>query len=139
VVECLVPDLYPSWIEIPVDDLVRASAFYRSVFQLTDTPAYDDPETNARIVVLTPSDKSTGRPGVSLIASPRHHPAANGVQVNFHVGSHALLELAMSNAATFGSRVSVPIVIDDDGTRYVVLSDTEGNSIAISSWEPAEV
>jgi predicted enzyme related to lactoylglutathione lyase len=45
--------LYPSWIEIPADDLYRALAFYRGVFGLTDTPIYDEP--SGLIAVLLPS------------------------------------------------------------------------------------
>lgn len=32
--------IYASWIEIPAHDLNRATAFYRAVFGLTETPLY---------------------------------------------------------------------------------------------------
>src|SRR5688572_29095140 len=91
------PTLYPSWIEIPAADLVRALAFYRAVFGLTETPIYDD-EPPARIAVLLASDKSKRNPGVSLVQSPLHTPCPGGPQVNFHVGTHAALTQVLSIA-----------------------------------------
>jgi predicted enzyme related to lactoylglutathione lyase len=129
------PRVYPSWIEIPVEDLDRATDFYRRVFGLTETQTLDDEVPDARITLLAPSDKDSYRPGVSLIASPRHKPGRNGVQVNFHVGSHAALDEAMANALSNGGALVQPVVRVDDGTRYVTISDSEGNTIALSAWE----
>ncbi|HSL31764.1 MAG TPA: VOC family protein [Anaerolineales bacterium] len=129
--------LYPSWIEIPVADFDRALAFYRAVFELTDTPLYED-EPSMQIAVLLPSDKSTRAPGVSLVRSPQHNPGGGGVQVNFHVDKHAALERALETARRRGGVVLNPIVDMGDGVHYVTLRDSEGNPIAFSSYEPLE-
>lgn len=89
--------LYPSWLEIPVNDLERAIAFYRLVFELDEIFIYDDAPP-ARIAVLLPSEKSAHNPGVSLVQSPAHVPSRHGVLINFHVGSHAVLEKAVEVA-----------------------------------------
>jgi len=129
--------LYPSWIEIPASNLERAIAFYRVVFSLDEIPMYDD-YPPARIAVLHPSDKSVQNPGVSLVQSPTHIPSKNGVLINFHVGDHATLEKAVETAmANFGS-ISEPVVDMGDGVRYLVILDSEGNSIALSSYEPVD-
>lgn len=126
--------LYPSWIEIPVADIQRAQAFYRAVFRLEDTESYfEEPETH--IVVLLPSEKSTHRPGVSLVQSPQHQPCHSGVQVNFHVNTHASLETAIDTALHLGGRLAGSVVVMDDGVHYVTLYDSEGNPIALSSYE----
>ena len=128
--------LYPSWIEIPVKDLERATAFYRAVFGLTDTPLYDDPP--AKIVVLLASDKSVGQPGVSLVQSPLHHPADSGAVINFHVDTHAALAAAIEQVTAFGGKLDHEMVDMGDGVQYINLLDCEGNWIALSSYEASE-
>lgn len=125
--------LYPSWIEIPVYDLNRALAFYRSVFSLTDTPIYDEPDM--RIAVLLPSDKRVRNPGVSLVQSPQHRPG-DGVVVNFHVDTHQALTFAIATIPSLGGFVIAPIIDLGDGVQYVMIRDSEGNPITLSSYEP---
>jgi predicted enzyme related to lactoylglutathione lyase len=128
------PVLYPSWIEIPVSDLERALRFYRAVFALTDTPLYDDPP--AKIAVLLSSDKDLRAPGVSLVLSPLHKPNDGGAVVNFHVDTHQALETALRQVSAFGGKVDTELVDMGEGVRYVNLIDSEGNRIALSSYEP---
>lgn len=127
--------LYPSWIEIPVSELDRAEAFYRAVFGLEETPHDDDPP--ARIVVLLPSDKSVRAPGVSLVRSPAHTPSPHGAVVNFHLGDHAAMAAALEAVTRHGGRVLGQIIDTGDGVRYLSVHDSEGNTIALSSYEPA--
>ena len=129
--------LYPSWIEIPVVDLARALVFYRAVFGLSDTPNYND-EPLTHIAVLLPSEKNVQNPGVSLVQSPKHHPCRDGTQVNFHVGDHSALAAAIGMAQAYGGTIKESVVDMGDGVRYVILLDCEGNSIALSSYEPIE-
>lgn len=126
--------LYLSWIEIPVSDMPRALAFYRAVFGLSDTPLYD--EFDMQIAVLLPSEKETGRPGVSLVRSPTHRPADAGPQVNFHVGTHRAMLRALEQVRAWGGVVDSEIVDMGDGVCFIYLLDSEGNRIALSSYEP---
>jgi uncharacterized protein len=126
--------LYPSWIEIPVNDMHRALAFYRAVFGLTDTPLYDD-EPPALIAVLLASDKSVRNPGVSLVKSPLHVVGRGGVVVNFHVGDYTALEAALTQARLHGGTLLQEVQDMGDGVRYVNLLDCEGNAIALSGYE----
>jgi uncharacterized protein len=128
------PALYPSWIEIPVTDLVRALLFYRTVFGLTETPIYDEPP--AEIAVLLPSEKSVRQPGVSLVRSPLHKPGDSGAIINFHLETHAALDHALHQVIASGGEVDTAIVDTGDGVRYVNLLDCEGNRIALSAYEP---
>ena len=129
--------LYPSWIEIPVSNLERAITFYRVVFDLDEIPIYDD-YPPSRIAVLLPSEKSIQNPGVSLVQSPTHVPSRHGVLINFHVGNHAALEKAVSAAQANSGAIAEPIEDMGDGVKYLVILDCEGNSIALSSYEPLE-
>ncbi|MDQ2691619.1 MAG: hypothetical protein M3Y68_06280, partial [Chloroflexota bacterium] len=61
-----------------------------------------------------------------------------GVQVNFHVDKHVALERALEAARRHGGVVLDPIVDMGDGVRYVNLRDSEGNPIALSSYEAME-
>jgi uncharacterized protein len=130
------PNLYASWIELPVSDLDRAKAFYQAVFDLVDTPFYD--EAPAKIILLAPSDKSVQKPGVSLVQSPIHHPYNGGAVINFHIGTHNALETAMNKVSQFGGTVDTEIVDTGDGVKYINVLDSEGNRIALSSYEEAD-
>lgn len=128
--------LYPSWIEIPVHDLARATRFYCAVFGLgaLQTHQASEPAGTLDIVVLSPSDKPAQAPGVSLVQSSRHLPSAGGVQVNFHVGTHADLVRAVAVATQHGGRVVSPIMDAGEGVHYALIQDVEGNAIAISGY-----
>jgi hypothetical protein len=128
--------LYPSWIELPAADLDRALAFYRGVFGLTETPVYLEPP--ATIVVLLPSEKRLMRPGVSLVKSPLHKPSDGGAVVNFHVDRHDALAAAIERIAELGGQVDTQVVDGGDGVRYISVLDSEGNRIALSSYEAPE-
>lgn len=129
--------LYPSWIEIPVHELERAITFYRLVFELDEVPVYNDPPP-ARVALLLPSEKSVRNPGVSLVQSPAHVPSPHGVWINFHVGDHAALDKAIEIALINAGSIAEPLADMGDGVRYLVLRDCEGNSIALSSYEPLD-
>ena len=128
--------LYPSWIEIPAADLERALVFYRAVFGLEDTPLYDEPP--ARIALLLASDKSVRTPGVSLVQSPSHMPSPRGVVVNMHLGDHASLAVALEAVAKHGGQIDSALIDMGDGVRYLTVRDCEGNTLALSSYEPLE-
>ena len=129
--------LYPSWIEIPVTHMERTLRFYRGVFDLTDTPVFE--ELVSIIAVLLPSDKRAHAPGASLVKSPLHRSADGGAIVNFHVDTHHALDIAVQRVTELGGKVDTAIVSMDDGVRYVNVLDCEGNRIALSSHEaPAE-
>jgi len=126
--------LYPSWIEIPVADLARALAFYRAVFTLSDTPIYDEP--SARIALLLASAKELRAPGVSLVQSPTHTPGAHGSLVNFHLGDHSALAVALQVVEANGGALVMAPIDEGDGQRYALVADSEGNRLALSSYEP---
>jgi predicted enzyme related to lactoylglutathione lyase len=128
--------LYPSWIEIPAADLQRAVTFYRAVFGLEDIAFYDEPPM--QIAVLLPSDKDHRLPGVSLVQSPSHRPGDAGPQVNFHVDTFAAFDIALAAVREYGGVMDTAIVDMGDGVRYITVLDSEGNRIAISSYEPVE-
>jgi uncharacterized protein len=127
------PPLYPSWIEIPASDLDRAVRFYHAVFELTDTPIFNEPP--ARIAVLLPSDKGIRNPGLSLVESPLHKPGASGAIINFHVDNHQALAEAIQRISEMGGKVDHEVVDMGDGVRYINVLDSEGNRIALSSYE----
>lgn len=124
--------IYASWIEIPVADFDRALLFYRAVFELENTPIYNEP--TMRIAVLSPSNKSEQQPGISLVQSPLHH-AGQGIVVNFHVGNYTAFDHALVQVRALGGQIVDTVTHMDDGVRYVNLRDCEGNSIALSAYE----
>jgi len=129
--------LYPSWIEIPVIDFDRAVAFYSRVFEIKGIAQHEFDEDGMfmRVAVLLASDKLMKGPGVSLVKSARHQPDANGIQINFHIGSHAMLNRALRELVDAGGSVVKSPVDMDDGVHYAIIQDSEGNTIALSAFE----
>jgi predicted enzyme related to lactoylglutathione lyase len=133
--------LYPSWIEIPVIDLARATAFYGAVFGLPEVEihSFSEQDQVLKAAVLSASDKPAQAPGVSLVQSSRHQPSAGGVQVNFHIGDHAALARALAIVTEQGGAVVSAVVDAGEGVRYAVIQDTEGNRIALSGYDTISV
>ncbi|GAB4517256.1 MAG: hypothetical protein OHK0046_23630 [Anaerolineae bacterium] len=117
-------------------DLNRAQAFYRAVFDLQETPLYDEPP--AKIILLASSDKAVQKPGISLVQSPLHKPSDGGAVINFHIGNYEAFDAALKHVRQLGGTVDTDIVDMGDGVKYVNLLDCEGNRIALSAYEEAE-
>ncbi|HPG94258.1 MAG TPA: VOC family protein [Dokdonella sp.] len=112
------------WFDIPVADLERAAAFYRSVLaikvevmQFGDTAfaVLDHDQGNGGCLVVAP-DEITGKSGVLVYLN------ANG----------RLREATDLASQHGGSVVEPPRSIGPHGSRAVVL-DSEGNRIALHS------
>lgn len=126
--------LYPSWIEIPVEDLARALNFYRTLFGLSDTPTFDH-DPNMQGALLRPSNKNQGVPGVSLVQTPQQRPSPQGVRLNFHLGPYAALQQALQRVPQLNGQVLQPIADDGDGVQYALVTDSEGNCFTLSAYQ----
>ena len=56
--------------------------------------------------------------------------------VNFHLGDRTALMTALQTVEAYGGQVQRAPVDAGEGVRYCTVRDCEGNTIALSSYEP---
>lgn len=120
----------PVWIEIPADDIERAVAFYRELFQM-DLEIRDYGE-----VKMAHFPRESGFCGAIASSSPGFKPAANrdGIIIHFAIDNmKRVLELVENSPAELRKK---PVPVADEGVgEYAVIKDTEGNIIGLFNWE----
>ena len=112
------------WFDVPVVDLDRAVAFYRSVLDIK----VDKGEFNGcEFGVLEHADGNGG----CLVKSPSEVTAAAGILVYLNVSNR--IRDAVSKVEGLGGRIVQPIhAIGPHGFRAVI-TDCEGNRVALHS------
>ncbi len=112
------------WFDIPVADLERAAAFYRSVLAIDiEMTAYGD----TRFAVLSHDQGNGG----CLVVAPEQISREGGVLVYLNVNGR-LREAADLASGNGGSLIEPPHVIGPHGSRAII-RDSEGNRIALHS------
>ena len=116
-----------SWFEIPVTDMDRASAFYRTVLS-TDLQRADmggDP-----YAFFSASQESVGG---ALVQSAQHVPSnKEGTIVYLNGGED--LTAPLSRVESAGGRVLLPKTLISEGMGYFAFfQDTEGNKVGLFS------
>jgi predicted enzyme related to lactoylglutathione lyase len=115
------------WVEIPVKDLERATAFYKTVFELEPSPIID--EGVRRHVTL--ADMVDGNPGISINQTANFEPGDKGVLVYLHVGEDSAPLLARVAAA--GGKIAENKTSMGATGYYATILDTEGNILCLYS------
>lgn len=114
------------WVEIPVQDLDRASKFYQTVFNLQPTEIGDDGVR--RTTTLT----GDGQPGVSLNQTRNFEPSDKGTLVYLDTGED--LPGHLSRVESAGGKVVEPKTSMGEAGNYATILDTEGNLLALYSY-----
>lgn len=116
------------WVEIPVQDLDRASTFYQTVFNLQPTEIGDDGVRRT----TTLSSTNDGKPGISLNQTRNFEPSDKGPLVYLDTGEDLPGHLSRVEAA--GGKVVEPKTSMGDAGNYATILDTEGNLLALYSY-----
>jgi len=116
------------WIEIPVNDLERAMAFYQAVFDLEATPIVEEDVRRTK----TLSNAPEGGPGISLNKTANFTPHNQGVLVYMDCGADSAPTLAKVEAA--GGKIIEPETTMGSAGYYATILDTEGNMLALYSY-----
>jgi len=116
------------WVEIPVNDLERALAFYRAVFQLDPVEINDD---GVRRTATLFRGTAEGRAGVSLNQTRNFPPSSQGTLVYYDIGTDLAAHLERVTAA--GGTVVEPKTAMGEAGYYALVRDTEGNTLALYS------
>ena len=117
------PDNFVCWMEIPVTDIDRATAFYNAVFETELTR--DDSGPNPMAIFPFPPDK----PSVAGHLYPGK-PPAKGSGPTIHIVVPGKLEEAMERVTKAGGEVVSPAIAIPPG-RFAYAHDLDGNSIGL--------
>lgn len=116
------PEHFAVWMELPVTDLDRATAFYNTVFNTELKRDESGPNPVATFPTSTPG-------GVSGHLYPGT-PAPEGRGTTVHLACPDKLEDALARVTEAGGQVlSDPVSIP--AGRFAYCLDTEGNSLGI--------
>lgn len=117
-----------SWFEIPVKNFARAKSFYSTMLA---TKITDAPMDGVKYGMFTYDDDNNGVGG-GLIEMEGYTPSNEGVLVYLNGGDDLSTSLARVESA--GGKIVMPKTdIGENGYMAHIL-DTEGNKIALHSW-----
>ena len=119
------------WFEIYTNDLLRAKAFYESVFQieLTDLPT---PADELKMLAFPSNMESKGRSSGALVKVEGFNAGANSTIVYFGSKDCSIEEARIEKA---GGKVHRPKMSIGQYGFITLATDTEGNMIGIHSME----
>jgi predicted enzyme related to lactoylglutathione lyase len=114
------------WFEIPATDIVRATAFYETVFQMKTTP---EDIGDGDVKSLLPPE--SGVPG-AISQGPAWTPSTTGITVYFDGGDD--LQLVLDRVVAAGGEIVEPKqAVDATSVYWGRFKDTEGNIIGVLS------
>ena len=111
------------WVEIPVEDLARAAAFYQAVFGL---PAGEVTDDGTRRTVNLANPSAEGGVGISLNQCAGFLPSEKGPLVYLGADGDALERVEASGGKIFEGKTSM-----GDAGSYALILDSEGNQFAL--------
>lgn len=117
-----------NWFEIPVKNFERAKSFYNSMLE---TEIIDHHMPNVKYGVF-PYDTDNNRVGGAIIEADGSIPSTEGVTVYLNGGDD--LSAPLSRVETAGGKIVIPKTDIGENGYMAQFIDTEGNKIALHSW-----
>lgn len=117
-----------NWFEIPVKNFERAKKFYVT---LLDTTITDHHMERMKYGVFT-YDEDNNRVGGALVEMEGAEPSTNGVTVYLNGGDD--LAAPLSRVESAGGKIVMPKTDIGEHGYMAQFVDTEGNKIALHSW-----
>jgi predicted enzyme related to lactoylglutathione lyase len=111
------------WVEIPVSDMERATAFYRAIF---GSPAGEVTDDGTRRTLTLTNPSAEGGVGISLNQTAGFLPSDRGPLI--YVGAHAD---ALEQVEASGGKVVEGKTAMGDAGSYALILDSEGNQLAL--------
>ena len=117
-----------NWFEISVSDISRAKKFYEAIFGIQ----MDQQEMMGMQMAFFPSEDMNSKVSGSLVQGPMHKPSHDGAKI--YLNGNPDLSHALSKVEAAGGKVLMPKTkISDDIGFMALLSDSEGNAVALHS------
>lgn len=114
---------YVNWFEIPAYDLVRAAAFYNTIYNIS----MEVVRNGEFVMAYFPAEHGVGG---ALIQGPGCYPNDSGVLIYLNAGGDMDSILARIEGA--GGRIIMPrTLIGDQAGHFALFIDSEGNRLAL--------
>lgn len=114
---------YVSWFEIPAHDLLRAAAFYNTVYNMQMEVVYN----GDFVMAYFPADKGVGG---ALIQGPGCHPNDTGVLIYLNAGGD--MDSILGRIELAGGRIIMSkTLIGEQAGYFALFIDSEGNRLAL--------
>ncbi len=117
-----------SWFEIPATDYERAKTFYNTMLgiEIADMPM---PEGKYG---MFPYDNDNNGVGGGIVEMQGVTPTSDGVTIYLNAGND--LSIPLGRVETAGGKVIMPKTDIGENGFMAQLIDTEGNRVALHSW-----
>ncbi len=119
-----------SWFEIPVTNYERAKQFYSTVMD-SEIQDHHMPEQNVKYGMFA-HDNSNDGVGGGLIEGEGQKPTNDGPTIYLNGGDN--LEIPLGKVETAGGKIIMPKTNIGENGFMAQFIDTEGNRIALHSW-----
>ena len=118
-----------NWFEIPVKNFERAKTFYNTLLAIE---IKDSPMPGGIEYGVFPYDSDNNQVGGGIIKAEGLTPSAEGVTIYLNGGDD--LSIALARVDTAGGKVVLPKTDIGENGYMAQFLDTEGNKIALHSW-----
>ena len=119
-----------NWFEIPVTDMHRAKHFYQVIFGIHMEESFMMDMHNAYFPTVPGNGKATG----ALVMGPDHKPSMDGILI--YLNANPDLQNVLNRVVTEGGKILMQKTLIDPQVGYMaVITDTEGNKVALHSAE----
>ncbi len=121
-----------NWFEIPVSNFDRAKKFYETILE-TEMYEFDLGSPEHKLAFF-PSEADKQSVGGGIMSGPGYEPSEKGALIYLNAGDDLSGPLSLVEKA--GGKIHMPKTIIGDGHNgyMAVINDTEGNKIALHSW-----
>lgn len=116
-----------NWFEIPVIDMVRAKAFYESIFEIK----MEEMEMPGMKYAMFPFDPTKAKIAGGLAKSEMHVPGITGAVV--YLNANPDLQLVLNRIEKSGVIIIMPKTSIGENGFMAMFMDTEGNRMALHS------
>jgi len=117
-----------NWFEVSVDNIMRATKFYETVFNIK----MEVMEMMGMKMAMFPYEQGSGKLSGALVQSDMHKPSMDGVKVYFNCNPD--MSDVLSRIESAGGKITMPKTkIGDNEGHMAFFIDTEGNNVALHS------
>ena len=116
-----------NWFEIPATDILRAKAFYESIFEIT----MQEMEMPDMKYAMFPFDTKSAKVSGAIAKSSFHTPSSTGSII--YLNANPDLQIVLDRIEKAGGKITMPKTSIGGNGFMAFFIDSEGNGMALHS------